>query len=136
MTALNTILLVDDNKADNFFHKIVLKKAGFSGDILEFLYAEQALSFLASNTTSVELILLDINMPRMNGFEFLEAYDKLSVKQKAKAVIIMLTTSLNPADKQRAISFADVKGFFNKPLAKGSMQQLLAEFPKIPADYL
>ena len=50
MTDLNTILLIDDNKADNFFHKVVLKKAGFSGDVLEMTYAEQALSLLETQT--------------------------------------------------------------------------------------
>lgn len=134
MTKLNTILLIDDNKADNFFHKVVLQKAGFSGDILEFLYAEQALAFLESNTTKVELILLDINMPRMNGFEFLEAYDRLSITQRAHAVVIMLTTSLNPADRKRAVSFSDVKGFYNKPLTKDSVRKLIQGYPEIPAD--
>lgn len=134
MTQLNTILLVDDNKADNFFHKIILQKAGFSGNVLEFFYAEQALDFLKANTTEVELILLDINMPRMNGFEFLEAYDQLSTNQKAKAVVIMLTTSLNPADKSRAVNFSDVKGFFNKPLTLENVKVLIEMFPNIPVE--
>ncbi|MCA9917122.1 MAG: response regulator [Anaerolineales bacterium] len=136
MTDLNTILLIDDNKADNFFHKVVLKKAGFSGDVLEMTYAEQALSLLETQTTAVELIFLDINMPRMNGFEFLEAYDKLADEKRAKAIVIMLTTSLNPADRTRATTFMDVKGFCSKPLTVENVKILLEDYPNIPFELL
>lgn len=127
MPQIETVMLIDDNDADNFYHKIVMQKAGFSGDIIVFQYAYEALAFLKKNERIVDLILLDINMPRMNGFEFLEAYEALPSDQRVKAIVIMLTTSLNPADEARANEFADVRGFLNKPLTSDSFSHLVGE---------
>lgn len=125
MKKFETIMLIDDNKADNLFHRVVIKKSRFAGDVVIFQYAEEALSFLQSSPKRVDLILLDINMPRMNGFEFLENYHSLEEGKKAQGVVIMLTTSLNPEDELRAKRHPDVKGFMNKPLTAESFQEII-----------
>ena len=128
MKHVQTIMLVDDNKADNVYHKVIINMAGFDGDIVVFQYAEDALAYLQSEQEKlVDLILLDINMPRMNGFEFLQEYGRLSAAQKAKAVIVMLTTSLNPDDETHARTVSDVRGFMNKPLTVESFQEIVKE---------
>ena len=98
---LNCVLLIDDNDDDNFYHRIILNETGVTRHIEVAETGYQALNFLRKVQQIPELIFLDINMPKMNGWEFLEHYRKLSLEQKNEAVIIMLTTSLNPAIRKK-----------------------------------
>ena len=125
-------MLVDDNKHDNFFHRRIIKKAAVAQAVKEFLYAEEALAYLKEGDSSeVDLIFLDINMPRMNGFEFLQHYSALTQKQKARAVIVMLTTSLNPQDRARARNYPEADGFLTKPLTEEMLKSIVARhFPE------
>lgn len=123
---LQRVVLVDDSDADNFLHRLVLEEAGLVEDIQIFLYAEDALAYLQRmEPGAVNLILLDINMPRMNGFEFLEAYQDLGL-DPSSIVIIMLTTSINPDDEERARRYRIVKDFLNKPLTAQGFRELVA----------
>ena len=112
------IMLIDDSYSDNLLNKMELERSGLDiGNILEFVYAEDALKFLKTpSRASVDIILLDVNMPRMNGFEFLDEYASLYQELKANTVVIMLTTSLNPSDRKKAEANPDVNGFISKPL--------------------
>lgn len=74
------------------------------------------------------IIFLDINMPKMNGWEFLEAYKELKAGQKAKVLVVMLTTSINPSDKKRAEQFPDIIGFNSKPLTEQMISQILDRY--------
>lgn len=117
MRTLQRLLLIDDNEADNLFHQIIMEEeSGFQGEILAFNYAHDALDYLRSNQNAADLILLDINMPRMNGFEFLESYTKFDWDEAEPPVVIMLTTSLNPSDEQKATQYSLVREFMLKPL--------------------
>jgi len=126
MKKLNCILLIDDDLDDNFFHKIVIEDMNVADTIEIAENGLDALTFLKKeNQTAPDLIFLDINMPKMNGWEFLEAYKKLNVNQKAKVVVVMLTTSINPADKKRAEQFPEITGFNSKPLTGEIMNEIL-----------
>lgn len=124
MKKINCILLVDDEESDNFFHEIIIRQTGVCNHIKFAIDGESALDYLIKSDDPgnsethprPDIIYLDINMPRMNGFEFLEEYQKMDEKFKSKVVIIMLSTSLNPGDKAKAMSFNDVREFQNKPL--------------------
>lgn len=74
------------------------------------------------------LTLLDINMPVMDGWEFLEAYHALEDNQKGKIIIIMLTTSLNPDDKIRAEEISEVSGFKSKPLSIETVEEIMKTY--------
>ena len=130
---LNCILLTDDNTADNFFHMRTIQKMNITENIEVALNGAQALEFIKKSAVPPDIIFLDINMPRVNGWEFMRAYEELSSEQKSKAVIVMLTTSEDPEDKERAREFPDITGFNSKPLTKEMINQILLEhFP----DYL
>jgi CheY-like chemotaxis protein len=123
---LDCILLVDDNTDDNFFHQIIIKKMDIANRIDVVINGLEALDYLKrENQTPPELIFLDINMPKMNGWEFLEQYKNLDVKQKARVVIMILTTSANPDDIKKAKEIKEVTGFETKPLNKAMLEEIL-----------
>lgn len=131
---LNTILLIDDDEATNFIHDMVIKQADVTKNIVAVQSGKDALDFLTRRTEGEyqkpELIFLDINMPGMNGWEFLEAYKKLDDEQKGGIVTVMLTTSLNPDDEEKANSFNTVKSFLHKPLSIEMIHRVMREnFP-------
>ncbi|HYK47515.1 MAG TPA: response regulator [Parafilimonas sp.] len=122
---LDCVLLIDDNDDDNFYHRIILSESGVSKRIQVAETGYDALNFLQQMQQAPELIFLDINMPRMNGWEFLERYRKLELQQKKDVVIIMLTTSLNPADEKKARSMPEISGFESKPLTLDMLKNIL-----------
>lgn len=119
---LNTILLIDDDQATNFLHKLVIKKADCTENIHIELNGESALNYLNTQQDgkypSPDLIFLDINMPRMNGWAFLEEYHTLHQDKRGVAVIVMLTTSLNPDDLELSKKFSEISEFKNKPMTQ------------------
>ena len=137
---LNSVLLVDDNESDNFIHKRVLEKSGIANHIEIAMNGQEALEFLMTKSkyvesddayTQPELIFLDINMPVMDGWEFLEEYNKLEDAQKGNVVFIMLTTSLNPVDKIKAEKMIDSGCFQFKPLTQEMILDIVQKrFPE------
>ncbi len=126
---MNCILLIDDDKEDNFFHQMVINEMNITERIEVALNGVEALNFLKKeNQIPPELIFLDINMPKMNGWEFLDAYNKLNAEHKAKVVVVMLTTSINPSDKKRAEQFPDIIGFNCKPLTEEMISEILERY--------
>lgn len=114
---LGRVMLIDDERVDQMMYKRILDRSGMAQDIIPFTYAEDALAYLAdTEKPPVDIIFLDINMPRMTGFEFLEAADAKLGAAFQTSVVIMLTTSLNRADRERAAKFPLVKAYLNKPL--------------------
>jgi CheY-like chemotaxis protein len=81
---------------------------------------------VTETTTCPRLILLDMNMPVLNGLAFLEAYVQLPLAQQQAIVIVMLTTSLHPVDMARAEEMP-IAGFLNKPLTKEKVDALMQE---------
>ncbi|MFC5684103.1 response regulator [Flavobacterium sp. MAHUQ-51] len=138
---LNCILLIDDDAATNFINRRVIEKADITENIFTALNGKEAINFLTNKGNHQKeedavypqpnLILLDINMPIMDGWEFLEAYEKLDENQKSKIIIVMLTTSFNPDDKTRAEKIETISGFKNKPLSAEILNDLIkTHFPE------
>lgn len=123
---LKNILLVDDMKSDNFLTTRIIKKANAADSITVKRDGREALDYLNGKETGVrnhpELVLLDINMPGMNGWEFLEAFTRLPREQQDNILICILTTSDLAEDRERAGAYPFVGTFCSKPLSE---QQLL-----------
>lgn len=122
-------MLVDDDPDDNYIHQLVIADWGKCDTVRVAENGTEALTYLANTSAPdyvrPEVILLDINMPGMNGFEFLEEYHRLADQLKSNVVVMMLTTSLNPTDENRAEKFNEVTGYRNKPLTKAMLDDVL-----------
>jgi CheY-like chemotaxis protein len=131
MKKINCVLLVDDNPDDNELHRNTINKAMACNVVNVASNGEMALDYLKKSGDVAyskshpvpDVIYLDLNMPGMNGFEFLECYKKLDQKMKAKAVIIMLSVSLNPDDEKKVESFNEVTEYNYKPLTVDMLRE-------------
>lgn len=127
---INCIMLIDDNPDDNFFHERVIRKRGAANVVVTMESATEALDYLKKEKDSKEahpdLIFLDINMPGMNGWEFLHEYKQLEPEQQSKVVVVMLTTSKNPDDKAKAEG--RISEFKSKPLTGEMLDEIMEKY--------
>lgn len=125
---IKRILLIDDDQAINFLNKIVIQRKNCAQEILEYQEAQAALDLLKEDPQtngSADLIFLDINMPRMNGWQFLEEYRALP-KPGREPIVVMLTSSINPEDQERAAAIREVTEFRSKPLSFEMLDEIIA----------
>ncbi|MCH7409264.1 response regulator [Belliella sp. DSM 111904] len=119
-----SIILVDDDPINNLINKRLISKMNIAEQVEEYLEAEKALERLASISPDEKtLILLDINMPVMNGWDFLNQYLEKNKHRKDK--IIMLSSSIDFQDQQKAKRYDCVDGFIEKPLTPEKFKNLL-----------
>ncbi len=126
---LNLILLIDDDKVTNYLHTIVINDMGISDRVEIKQNGMDGLKFLedsSKNGNLPDLILVDLKMPVMDGFEFVDAYRKLNLPENHTR-IVMLTTSSNPKDieKMKEIGITD---FFDKPLTEEKLTELVSKY--------
>ena len=131
-------MLIDDDPATNFLSNMIIDEADCALHIRTQTTAKDALNYITSadlnskNETLPypDLIFLDINMPWMNGWEFLEEYYKLDKQFQSEAIVVMLTTSNNPDDKIKAKLFNGVSDFKTKPLTKEMLEEIIDKYFK------
>ena len=113
------ILIIDDDPINNLICEKILHIKGISSNSFSFTSAAKALEFLAEvEGQSPSAILLDLNLPEVDGWQFLEKFQSLNIKTP----IFILTSSIDPRDKNRSETYKDVKGFFTKPLIDGNLE--------------
>ncbi|PUB10840.1 response regulator [Yoonia sediminilitoris] len=125
------LMMVDDNAVDQMLYRRIVERSGLVSNLFQYTSPVEALDYLLMDALPrPDLILLDINMPEMDGFEFLEkSTDALGPDMCP--VFVMLTTSLNQNDKGRAKRFCVVKDFLNKPLTLDVLRDV-AKLVKAP----
>jgi len=137
MKPLDLILLIDDDETTNHVNLRTLKRTNIARDIKIFMNGEQALDYLQSACLTSkneaaypcpDLIFLDIKMPIMDGFEFLDAYQELNLNTTAPTQIMMLTSSASFYDLNRLEKYDVVKRHFPKPLSDYDVKQIIQDF--------
>lgn len=121
-------IVIDDSKLDCFIAEKIIKNTGKCEAIRSFLQAREALDFIAATPhedNSHTIILVDIQMPIMNGFEFVEAFEKLPAEVISHYTIYVISSSINENDLQKVHNYKSVKQFLNKPLTSNNLTALL-----------
>ena len=128
MKKFNSILLIDDDKASNYLAKVIISDIGITAPLEVSTNGKEALDYLEACCANGEdgfpdLILLDINMPVMDGFEFLEKSQYLPCMQKHRPLIIILTSSQYHSDIERARSY-QINHYISKPLTEEQLREI------------
>ena len=123
------VALVDDDKIYQFTATRSLQLTQSVNEILPFFAAEEALDFLKENSENVaslpDFIFLDINMPVMDGWMFLEGFEKIGPTLKKEVTIYMVSSSIDPSDINRANSNRWIKEYVTKPITIDKLSSLL-----------
>jgi CheY-like chemotaxis protein len=126
---MKNIVLIDDNEMDNYISEYIIKASNIAEKINVFDSPIEALEYLAMLQSNQEkfpdAIFLDINMPDMDGFGFLDEYSKFPEGIINKTSVFMLTSSNDSNDISRALKYLVVKKYFVKPLTKDILNQLI-----------
>lgn len=124
---LDHILLVDDEEDCNFVTKLVLKRAGFTGRLTSYTSATEALAHMRRGTDLPDIMFVDINMPAVNGFEFLSTCESEGLLPNDLTSVVMFSSSNRPSDLERALSFRSVIGYVEKALSVDSFERVLRD---------
>lgn len=127
---LNSILLVDDDEASNFLHSIFINKLDLEVEVNSALNGQEALDFiLGKGQEALKLpcmVMLDLRMPVMDGWQFMKAYEELVPKSlKDQITIVLVTISDNKEDKNRAVTNEYIADFSQKPLSDETFKKLI-----------
>ena len=121
------LAVIDDGEFDRMHYARIIRRTGLVGETLCFRSAEDALAYFEGpNALPVDVILLDINMPGMSGFDFLDRITARCLQPYANVVVLMLTTSLDPQQMARAAQYGPVWGCIDKPLEDEHLRRISA----------
>ena len=129
MNKLQKVLLIDDDDIVNSINKVIIKHAKFANEIVAETIASDAIDYIKNQEKEgslPELIFLDINMPEMDGWDFVDEYVKLGFEDNGPR-IIMLTSSINPRDENRASLIDEITDFMSKPLSPELLDEIYQE---------
>lgn len=123
-------IAIDDDPVNNMICKLTIEMVASKPEIVTFTNPSQGFDYIVNEYATKQeqretVLLLDINMPVMSGWEFLERFDNLNDEVKKMFRIFILSSSVDPRDKQRSYANKNVKAFMVKPLVKDNVVELL-----------
>jgi len=121
-------IVIDDSKLDCFIAEKIIRNTGKSESITCFQQAKDALDYISTahpDEHSHTIILVDIQMPVMNGFEFVEAFEQLPLHLTSNYTLYIISSSINDTDLSKVHNYPSVKQFLNKPINSNSLAMLL-----------
>ena len=138
-TPLDLVLLVDDDETTNYLNERLLNEMQVAREIRILQNGKEALEYLTNAYASPlnpefkrpDLIFLDIKMPVMDGFTFLEEYERRGLDMGDHMIILMLTSSASFYDLERLKNFNTVKGHFSKALTKHDVREIINDYFKV-----
>lgn len=117
------VIVIDDDAVVLFLHKVLIKRSKLSTNVRDFLYAEDALKFIRQRKSENPLLIfLDINMPICNGWEFLDEMGQSSIS--SRTFVVMVTSSINESDREKAGKYPQVIDYCEKPLSKQACENI------------
>ena len=133
LKAPDTILLIDDDFATNYLHKRFFSKSDFDSSIMVASDGQEGIDMLVSLNQTIKkdasvVIILDINMPVMDGWTFLDVFEEVKQMLTYKTALLMVSSSINPDDRKRAEDSPMVDKFISKPLTKDSLDMIRANY--------
>lgn len=121
-TPYQKVMIIDDNPVDLYITSMLMKKKLFAQEVLQYPAATQALQYLTAHAGSPDqipqVILVDIYMPEMSGFEFMEAYEQLPAETKKHSKVYIVSSSIDSRDIGRANDDKNVIAFQEKPITR------------------
>lgn len=128
-----TICIIDDDDIYQFMIKRIIKSNVMAKKVLTFSDGEEAIDFLVTNKCINDLlpdvIFLDINMPIMDGWQFLEQYVKIRPSFGKKITVYMVSSSVDPRDLERAHRISDVSDYLVKPITGEKLKEIIDTLP-------
>ena len=121
-------IIVDNDPVNNMLCDLAIKDAAVDADILAFTNPLKAFEYISAyneSNISMNILLLDINMPIWSGWDFADRFEKLDEKIKKRFKIYMLSSSIDNNDKLRAVENKNVVGYIEKPLTEEKVFSLL-----------
>ena len=116
------VVIIDDDAVILFLHKILIQKSPLPSNVTEFKNASEGLEFLSSRSSETPLLVfLDINMPEINGWEIL---DRIKEMSQQKIFVVMVTSSINNSDREKAEAYPEVIEYLEKPLSSEACKDL------------
>ncbi len=133
MPKVDTICLVDDDTVFQYIMEHTISKKKLANTILKFMDGETAINFIIRNLHNQsklpEFILLDLNMPVMDGWEFLQEFLIIQSQLKKKITIYIVTSSVNDSDIEKAQNFQIISGYLVKPITEEKLIEILDNIP-------
>lgn len=136
MKRIHKVLLIDDDPMSNLINRSLLRKYAWEAEVVIFKDGLAALDALREDAVAgapwPEVILLDMEMPVFDGWDFLAAYGQLPASLTSRCLLYLLSSSINPHDVKKAQTFPHVEAYLTKPLTHSSLNRIGQDYLRLP----